>query len=77
MGNAQQGNSNDATSKDTVVAVEGKKKKAKCPMCVCKNERAARDMCIVENGEEACKEYIDALNACLKKEGFGEFKKAS
>ena len=29
-----------------------KKKQATCPMCVCKEERAARDMCIIQNGEE-------------------------
>ena len=44
--------------------------KPKCPMCVCKDERKARDLCILEHGEEACEEKIKTLNACLRQYGF-------
>ncbi len=38
--------------------------------CVCKETKAARDECIVINGEERCKAFIDAHNECLRAEGF-------
>ena len=54
---------------------EAPKKRAKCPMCVCKAERQLRDVCMVENGQESCGEAIATLNACLVNEGFTEFAK--
>ncbi|PFH36337.1 putative copper chaperone COX17-1 [Besnoitia besnoiti] len=38
--------------------------------CVCKETKAARDECIVLNGEENCKTFIEAHNQCLRSEGF-------
>ena len=74
MGNAQETPAVSEESRSVQSNTEPKKKRAKCPMCVCKDERALRDLCILENGEEACADAIEKLNACLRKEGFGEFK---
>lgn len=46
----------------------GKSGKKIC--CSCPLTRRARDACVVENGNEACKYLIEAHNACLRDEGF-------
>ena len=47
------------------------KTKPKCPMCVCKELRGERDMCMLNTGdEEKCKQQVDELNACLLSFGF-------
>lgn len=38
--------------------------------CACPESKKARDECIVLNGEEACKQFIEAHKVCLRKEGF-------
>jgi cytochrome c oxidase assembly protein subunit 17 len=38
--------------------------------CVCKPTKQIRDECIVLNGEDMCKAFIDAHNQCLRDEGF-------
>ena len=38
--------------------------------CVCKPTKQVRDECIILNGEEQCKAFIDAHNQCLRDEGF-------
>lgn len=38
--------------------------------CVCKETKAARDECILLNGEERCQQFIEAHNQCLRSEGF-------
>lgn len=53
---------NDATK-------DGQKPKCK-PCCACPDTRKARDMCIVERGEEECKDLIEAHRECMKKMGF-------
>lgn len=45
-----------------------KPKKKIC--CACPNSKKARDECIVLNGEEACKQLIEAHKQCLRSEGF-------
>ena len=40
------------------------------PCCACPETKKARDTCIVENGEENCRQLIEAHRACLKKHGF-------
>ena len=47
----------------------GEEKKLK-PCCACPETKRARDTCIVENGEEHCRELIEAHKACLKRHGF-------
>ena len=48
--------------------VLGKSGKKIC--CSCPETREKRDACVVLNGEDACKELIEAHNACLRAEGF-------
>ena len=38
--------------------------------CACPETRKPRDDCIVEKGEENCKELIEAHKECLRKLGF-------
>lgn len=38
--------------------------------CACPDTKKARDECIVINGEEACKNLIEAHKQCLRAEGF-------
>ncbi|XP_034335191.1 cytochrome c oxidase copper chaperone-like [Crassostrea angulata] len=40
------------------------------PCCACPETRKIRDECILENGEENCKEAIEAHKECLRKLGF-------
>jgi cytochrome c oxidase assembly protein subunit 17 len=44
------------------------KKKKIC--CACPETKRARDECIAERGEEACRDLIEAHKACLRAEGF-------
>ncbi|GMI47005.1 hypothetical protein TrCOL_g11134 [Triparma columacea] len=46
----------------------GKSGKKIC--CSCPDTKKPRDVCIVEKGEEACKDLIEAHKACLRAEGF-------
>lgn len=46
----------------------GKSGKKIC--CSCPDTRRLRDLCMVEKGQEHCKEFIEAHNACLREEGF-------
>ncbi|CBZ51883.1 Cytochrome c oxidase copper chaperone, related [Neospora caninum Liverpool] len=38
--------------------------------CVCQETKSARDECILLNGEERCRNFIEAHNQCLRSEGF-------
>lgn len=38
--------------------------------CACPDSKKARDECIVLNGEDACKNLIEAHKQCLRTEGF-------
>ena len=48
---------------------EGETKKLK-PCCACPETRKPRDECIIERGEENCKDLIEAHKECLRKLGF-------
>jgi len=54
---------------DTSTKDEGETKKLK-PCCACPETRKPRDECIIENGEENCKDLIEAHKECLRKLGF-------
>jgi len=43
---------------------------AKKMCCACPETKKPRDECVVKNGEEKCKELIEAHKVCLRKEGF-------
>lgn len=50
---------------------EQTEEKPKCkPCCACPETRKARDACIMEKGQENCKELIEAHKECMKKLGF-------
>lgn len=40
------------------------------PCCACPETKKARDACIVEKGEENCKDLIEAHKECMRKLGF-------
>ena len=46
------------------------KKEEKRPCCVCKETRAARDLCYAEKGFEECYKEIQLHKECMAKEGF-------
>ncbi|CAM9584813.1 unnamed protein product [Scytosiphon promiscuus] len=46
----------------------GKSGKKIC--CSCPETKAARDDCVIMNGEDECKKFIEAHKACLRSEGF-------
>jgi cytochrome c oxidase assembly protein subunit 17 len=45
-----------------------KPKKKMC--CACPDTKRLRDDCVIRNGEEACKDAIQAHIQCLRSEGF-------
>ncbi len=49
-------------------AADAAPKKKIC--CACPDTKKERDECIVLNGEEACKSFIEAHKTCLRSEGF-------
>ena len=55
---------------DQECSAEKSKTTGKKICCVCKPTKQVRDECIVLNGEEQCKAFIDAHNRCLREEGF-------
>lgn len=40
------------------------------PCCACPETRKPRDECIMEKGEDACKDLIEAHKACMREMGF-------
>ncbi|ETI45799.1 hypothetical protein F441_09670 [Phytophthora nicotianae CJ01A1] len=58
----------ECTAKVTEGPVLGKSGKKIC--CSCPTTKQARDLCIVNNGEENCKDIIEAHKVCLRSEGF-------
>jgi len=40
------------------------------PCCACPETKKPRDECIIERGEENCKELIEAHKECMRKLGF-------
>eukprot|EP00903_Cladosiphon_okamuranus_P010782 g10188.t1 len=46
----------------------GKSGKKIC--CSCPETKAARDDCVIMNGEDECKKFIEAHKECLRSEGF-------
>jgi len=40
------------------------------PCCACPETKRPRDECIIERGEENCKDLIEAHKQCMRKLGF-------
>uniref|UniRef100_A0A1B0CTQ8 Cytochrome c oxidase copper chaperone n=1 Tax=Lutzomyia longipalpis TaxID=7200 RepID=A0A1B0CTQ8_LUTLO len=60
-------------SGDSKPSQEGAPKPAekKCKACcACPETKRARDACIVEKGEENCKDLIEAHKKCMRDQGF-------
>ena len=52
-------------------ADDAPKKSPTCKICcACPDERAARDKCVIFNGQAKCMPEIDAFYKCLLTEGF-------
>ena len=49
---------------------DANKKEEKRPCCVCKETRAARDLCYAEKGFEECYKEIQQHKDCMASEGF-------
>lgn len=50
---------------------EEKPQKPVCkPCCACPETRKARDLCIVERGEEECADLMEAHRECMRKLGY-------
>eukprot|EP00405_Crypthecodinium_cohnii_P005292 CAMPEP_0194765152 /NCGR_PEP_ID=MMETSP0323_2-20130528/25164_1 /TAXON_ID=2866 ORGANISM="Crypthecodinium cohnii, Strain Seligo" /NCGR_SAMPLE_ID=MMETSP0323_2 /ASSEMBLY_ACC=CAM_ASM_000346 /LENGTH=69 /DNA_ID=CAMNT_0039693963 /DNA_START=101 /DNA_END=310 /DNA_ORIENTATION=+ len=47
-----------------------KKKPTMKICCACPQTKGPRDECIALNGEEKCKDFIEAHKQCLRNEGF-------
>lgn len=60
---------NNLETKQKTGSEDQEKSKLK-PCCACPITRKARDMCIVERGEEECTELIKAHRDCMIKLGF-------
>lgn len=48
--------------------VLGKSGKKIC--CSCPETKKERDLCVITNGEDLCKDIIEKHKACLRSEGF-------
>ncbi|KAJ9593751.1 hypothetical protein L9F63_014724 [Diploptera punctata] len=57
-------------AKSTKMAEQPEPAKKLKPCCACPETKKARDTCIIENGEENCKSYIEAHKECMRKMGF-------
>ncbi|XP_078089104.1 cytochrome c oxidase copper chaperone [Mustelus asterias] len=59
-----------ATSLGTVPAEKAEEKKPLKPCCACPETKKVRDACIIEKGEENCKDLIEAHKECMRALGF-------
>jgi cytochrome c oxidase assembly protein subunit 17 len=55
------------STENVILESEGKPIK---PCCACPETKKPRDKCIMENGEENCKQLIEEHIACLRNLGF-------
>ncbi len=62
--------SEKSQEKTSECSAEVSKTTGKRICCVCKPTKELRDECIVLNGEDQCRAFIDAHNQCLRAEGF-------
>lgn len=57
----------NAAMKEEVKPAGEKKLK---PCCACPETKKARDSCIIERGEENCRDLIEAHKTCMRSLGF-------
>ncbi|RNA21320.1 cytochrome c oxidase copper chaperone [Brachionus plicatilis] len=77
MGNSQAPNVNSAPAEKKQCESDSCKLEQKPktdqklkPCCACPETKKARDACIMEKGEENCKDLIEAHKECMRKLGF-------
>ncbi|KAG2457234.1 COX17 oxidase, partial [Polypterus senegalus] len=51
-------------------AGDAQEKKPLKPCCACPETKKARDACIIERGEDSCKDLIEAHKDCMRALGF-------
>ncbi|XP_059824442.1 cytochrome c oxidase copper chaperone [Hypanus sabinus] len=54
----------------TVPSGPAEEKKPLKPCCACPETKKVRDACIIEKGEENCKDLIEAHKECMRALGF-------
>ncbi|XP_062906703.1 cytochrome c oxidase copper chaperone [Mobula hypostoma] len=57
-------------SAGTAPSGDTEEKKPLKPCCACPETKKARDACIIEKGEENCKDLIEAHKECMRALGF-------
>lgn len=63
-------NTSSTQTNQTNNSNENKGEKVLKPCCACPDTKKLRDNCILLNGEEKCKNFIDAHKECLRSKGF-------
>ncbi|XP_069744576.1 cytochrome c oxidase copper chaperone-like [Narcine bancroftii] len=59
-----------APSVGTMPSGHAEEKKPLKPCCACPETKKVRDACIIEKGEENCKDLIEAHKECMRALGF-------
>ncbi|XP_043988212.1 cytochrome c oxidase copper chaperone [Gambusia affinis] len=61
-----------AASVETPAVTDGteQEKKPLKPCCACPETKKVRDACIIEKGEENCRDLIEAHKDCMRSLGF-------
>ncbi|XP_041858585.1 cytochrome c oxidase copper chaperone [Melanotaenia boesemani] len=59
-----------AASVEPVAVTGSTEKKPLKPCCACPETKKVRDTCIIEKGEENCKDLIEAHKDCMRALGF-------
>jgi len=62
-----EGKDSEKKANDFPVGKDGKRLK---PCCACPETKKPRDECIMQNGEEACSDLIEAHKTCMRSLGF-------
>ncbi|KAM4731496.1 cytochrome c oxidase copper chaperone isoform 1-T2 [Anableps anableps] len=59
-----------AASIETPAVTPAEQKKPLKPCCACPETKKVRDACIIEKGEENCRDLIEAHKECMRSLGF-------
>ncbi|XP_063812932.1 cytochrome c oxidase copper chaperone [Pseudophryne corroboree] len=59
-----------ASCESAPVSSQNHEKKPLRPCCACPETKKARDACIIQKGEERCREMIEAHKKCMRSLGF-------
>ncbi|XP_075710816.1 cytochrome c oxidase copper chaperone isoform X2 [Rhinoderma darwinii] len=59
-----------ASCESTPVTPDTQEKKPLKPCCACPETKKVRDACIIEKGEDHCRDLIEAHKECMRALGF-------